>query len=91
MANWIRHYGEIPLERENFQRILDFYLFQCSCETRKGTKKKHNETYSRVSTRGTTLRQRGWADGYLKTLLAAMKDTTSKQLTYCHLSANRDI
>lgn len=89
MANWIKCDGKIPLESKNFQRILDFYLFQCPCEIKKG--KKDNETYSRVSVRGNTLRQRGWIRGHLKTLLAAMKDTTSKQLTFCHFSTQSDI
>lgn len=91
MANWIRRYGEIPLGCKNFQRILDFYLFQCPCETKKGSKEKDNITYSCVSMRGNTLRQRGWTGGHLNTLLSAMKDTTSKQLTYYHLPGNKNI
>ena len=91
MANWIKRYGEIPLERKNFQKILSFYLFQCPCETQKWSKKEKTIMYSRVSARGNTLRQRGWTGGHLKTLLAAMKDTTSKQLTYSHLPCNKDI
>lgn len=91
MANWIKRYGEIPLERKNFQKILSFYLFQCPCETQKGSKRKGNITYSRVSVRGNTLRQCGWTGGYLKTLFSAMKDTTSKQLTYYHFPGNKDI
>lgn len=91
MANWIKRYGEIPLECKNFQQILNFYLFQCPCETKKGSKKKDNITYSRVSARGSTLRQRGWTGRYLNTLLAAMKDTTSRQLTYYHFPGNKDI
>lgn len=91
MVNWIKSYDEIPMERKNFQRILDFYLFQCPCEIKKGAKKKQNETYSNVSVRGNTLRRRGWAGKYLNTLLAAMKDTTSKQLTYRHFPAKCDI
>lgn len=91
MEKWLNHYGKIPLESKNFKSILEFYLFQCPCEIKKGSKKKHNEMYSRVSARGSTLREYGWTDGCLNTLLAAMKDTSSKQLTYRHLPANSEI
>lgn len=89
MANWIKCDGKVPLENKNFQRILNFYLFLCPCEIKKG--KKDNETYLCVSARVNTLRQRGWTGGHLNTLLAAMKDTTSKQLTYSHVPTQRDI
>ncbi len=91
MANWLKKYSAIPYADNKFRRILDFYLFQCPSEIKKYVKKTKTTTYLRVSNRGKTLRQRGWTGGYLNTLLAAMKNTASGQLTYRHFSSKTDI
>lgn len=82
MSTWWNHECEIPIEKENFQRIIDFYLFCCPCEIEKGSKKKGTKVYTKVSKRGKTLRSLGWTGGQLNTLLATMKCTASGHLEY---------
>lgn len=82
MAEWWDKNRNIPLKDENFQRILDFFLFHCPSVIEKGSKKKGNKTCSKVSKIAETLKTQGWERGYLNTLLASMKHTSSGQLEY---------
>ena len=40
MAEWWHKCEAIPLARPNFQKIIEFYLFKCPCETESGSRKK---------------------------------------------------
>lgn len=91
VEKWLKNYSAIPLKNENFQKILEFYLFECPCEISKYIKKEKRTTYKPVSTRGVALQQRGWIGGHLNSLLAQMKNTNSKQLTFQHFPAADDI
>ena len=82
MADWWDKGTKIPLNDANFQKIIDFYLFNCPCETESGSVGKGTKKYTKVSKRGTTLRAQGWTKGFLNTLLAAMKKTVSGHLEY---------
>lgn len=82
MSEWWDKGTKIPLKDPNFQRILEFYLFNCPSETEKGSNKKGTKKYVKVSKCATTLRAQGWTGRFLRTLLAAMKHTTSGHLEY---------
>lgn len=91
MAEWWDKNKDFPLKDENFQRVLDFFLFHCPSEIEKVNKKKGTRTYSKVSKRAETLRTKGWTGGYLNTLLASMKHTSSGQLEYRTFNAAVEI
>lgn len=91
MAKWWQKGNSISLSETNFQKIVDFYLFNCPCEIEKGAKKKGTKTYIKVSMRASTLRMQGWTGGHLNTLLAAMKQTSSNHLEYCPLEGGKNI
>ena len=91
MAEWWDKGTKIPLNDANFQKIIDFYLFGCPCETEKGSKKKGTKSYSKISKRAKTLRSQGWTGSYLNTLLASMKHTTSGHLAYHTFDNKSDI
>ena len=67
MDNWWNKYTEIPFKDTNFQRILEFYLFNCPVLFQK---KKNGK---RVSQRGLTFEERGITDRSLTKLLSEMK------------------
>jgi len=91
MAEWWDKGTNIPLNDANFQKIIDFYLFNSPCETEKGSKKKGTKAYTKVSKRANTLRSQGWTGGYLNTLLASMKHTASSRLEYHTFGNKTDI
>ena len=91
MADWWDKGTKIPLNDCNFQKIIDFYLFNCPCETESGSIGKGTKKYTKVSKRGTTLRAQGWTKGFLNTLLAAMKKTVSGHLEYHPFSEGTNI
>ena len=91
MKAWWKKTDTIPLAESNFQKIIKFYLFECPCETEKGSSKKRNKSYTAVSKQGITLRQKGWTRGNLITLLSAMKRTSSGHLEYHIFSSSQDI
>lgn len=91
MADWWDKGTKIPLNDGNFQKIIDFYLFNCPCETESGSTGKGTKKYTKVSKRGTTLRAQGWTKGFLNTLLAAMKKTASGHLEYHPFSEGTNI
>lgn len=77
MAEWWHKCEAIPLARPNFQKIIEFYLFKCPCETESGSRKKNNKVYSAVSNQSITFRNQGWIKGKLNTLRSAMINTAS--------------
>lgn len=91
MADWWDKGTKIPLNDANFQKIIDFYLFNCPCETEKGSKKKGTKAHTKVSKRANTLRSHGWTGSYLNTLLASMKHTASSHLEYHTFGNKTDI
>lgn len=91
MAEWWDKGTKIPLNDANFQSIINFYLFNCPCETEKGSTKKGTKAYTKVSKCATTLRAQGWTGSYLNTLLASMKHTASGRLAYHTLDNKTDI
>lgn len=91
MDEWWKKTSSIPLDDINFQKIVDFYLFNCPCEIEKGTKKNGTKTYTKVSKRASTLRMQRWTGGCLNTLLAAMKQTSSKCLEYHSFEGEKNI
>ena len=91
MADWWDKGTKIPLNDANFQKIIDFYLFNCPCETESGSVGKGTKKYIKVSKRGTTLRAQGWTKGFLNTLLASMKKTASGHLEYHPFSEGTNI
>ncbi len=82
MAEWWNRNKIIPLENGNFQKIIDFYLFNCPSEIKNVNEKKGTVTYEKVSQKAVTLREKEWKDGGIQSLLAAMKKTNSKHLCY---------
>lgn len=91
MAEWWNKNNNIPWNDSNFLKIVDFYLFNCPCETEKGSKKNGTKEYIKVSKRATTLRSQGWTGGYLNTLLASMKHTACGRLEYHTFNTSADI
>lgn len=91
MNEWWNKGTLIPFNSHNFQKIIDFFLFNCPIEIEKGNKKKGTKTYEKVSRRATTLRAQGWTGGSLNTLLASMKHTTSGHLEYRVFDTSKDI
>lgn len=91
MADWWDKGKAIPSADASFQKIIDFYLFNCPCETESGSVGKGTKKYTKVSKRGTTLRAQGWTKGFLNTLLAAMKKTASGHLEYHPFSEGTNI
>lgn len=91
MSEWWNKGTSIPFNSQNFQKIIDFFLFNCPSEIEKGNKKKGTKTYEKVSRRATTLRAQGWTGGSLNTLLASMKHTASGHLEYRVFDTSRDI
>ena len=91
MNEWWNKGASIPFNSQSFQKIIDFFLFNCPSEIEKGSKKLGTKTYKKVSQRATTLRAQGWTGGSLNTLLASMKHTTSGHLEYRVFETNRDI
>lgn len=91
MSKWWDRGTPLPLEDTNFQKIINFYLFNCPCEIESGSVNKETKTYTKVSQRGITLRSKGWVKGFLNTLLASMKKTTSGHLEYHPFSVETNI
>lgn len=91
MAEWWDKKSQIPLDNDNFQEILKFYLFQCPAEIEKGSKKDGTLKYEKVSKQAISLRQQGWVKGNLNTLRATMKNTTSGHLVYQKCKSADDI
>ena len=91
MATWWKKADTNPLNEANFQKIINFYLFECPCEIEQGSESKGNKRYTAVSKRGTTFRQKGWTGGNLNTLLSAMKKTDNGLLKYHVFSVGEDI
>lgn len=91
MATWWERADTNPLNEANFQKIINFYLFECPCEIEQGSIGKGNKRYTAVSKRGTTFRQKGWTGGKLNTLFAAMKKTDNGPLNYHVFSVGEDI
>lgn len=85
MREWWKRTQEIPYDSKEFQKILDYFLFNCPVEI----KEKCN-TYKRVSQRGKTLKQLNWNKSSLRTLLSEMKHTDSGILKYEQLSDSND-
>lgn len=91
MSDWWKKGNEdLPFFNNNFQNILQFYLFNCPVEIEKGKQCNGTLEYIQVSSRAVSLRGKGWKGSALNSLLANMKHTTSKQLTYklCHTNEN---
>lgn len=88
MAEWWDKKSQIPLNRDSFQQIIDFYLFHCPSEIEKGKKKNGTLRYERVSKCAKTLRSQGWIGGYLNSLFSYMKHTQSGHLEYAHCTGN---
>lgn len=86
MTAWWNKNQKLPFNDKNFRKILEFYLFNCPSEIEKG--KKKSPRYEKVSQRAITLRQQGWEGGYLNSLMAAMKHTTSGHLEYVRCKGN---
>lgn len=80
MSNWWKQAEKIPFESSNFQKIIQFYLFECPVVHKKG--KGEKQKLSKVSNRGKTLREYGWENNHLKTLIANMKKTSTGRLEY---------
>ena len=80
MSNWWKQAEKIPFESSNFQKIIQFYLFECPVVHKKG--KGEKQKLSKVSNRAKTLREYGWENNYLKTLIANMKKTSTERLEY---------
>ena len=91
MAEWWNKGTSIPLDDANFQQIINFYVFNCPCETEKGSVGKGTKTYTKVSKRATTLRAKGWTKGFLNTLFATMKKTVSGHLEYHTFAEGTDV
>lgn len=87
MTEWWDKKSQIPLNRDSFQQIIDFYLFRCPVEIEKGKKKNGTLSYEKVSKQAATLRQQGWTGGKVNTLLATMKRTVSGHLEYHRCTA----
>lgn len=81
MAEWWNKRTRIPYNDPSFQKIIDFYLFNCPCEI-ESKSKDNSQKYNKVSKRAESLREQGWIEGKLNTLLAAMKHTKSGHLEY---------
>ncbi len=77
---WYKENSKNPYKDENFQLIIDFFLFKCPSFEIKNNKDK--KEYRRVSNMGISLREQGWKGTFLTTLLSSMKHTFSKQLVY---------
>lgn len=80
MSEWWNVNPTIPFENKNFQTILNFYLFQCPVEFKRG--KKESTTYQKVSQRARSLRERGWIESYATTLVNYMKESLGKNSNY---------
>ncbi len=76
---------QIPLTNKAFQRIIQFYLFECPVRTRERIPKKerveprdkYKFRFKRVSKRGKTFEERKLDGARLNTLRAAMKRVTN--------------
>lgn len=68
MGTWIDYSTRIPMNEENFQKILEFYLLNCPIKNKKGN------SYDDISKRG------GQYDN--KCLLTSFTSQVSKQITY---------
>jgi len=88
MSTWWNKKKEIPYNK-SFYDILEFYLFSCPCERKNGSGK--DKRYIKISNRSKTLREQGWTGGYLNTLIASMKHTTSGNLVYRPLDARASV
>lgn len=89
MKKWWFKDKEIPIQNGNFQKIVDFYLFNCpsTITRRKGKTKKRYP----VSQRAFSLEKYGWNGKLLQTLLATMKHPASGHLVYQTFKSNEDI
>ena len=47
MSAWWDKGGKLPLNEENFQMIINFYLFHCPCEIIKESRDKTREEKSK--------------------------------------------
>lgn len=77
--------SQIPYKKNNFQKIIEFYLFECPVrtykktkientnETKKRVKPKYKYEYVQVSQRGLSFQKRGLSGPVLNSLRAAMK------------------
>lgn len=70
MFEWWNKSPHIPSGNKNFQKIVNFYLFQCPVLVPKTRKK--NKTKERVSKRGITFEDKKWIGSALHVLRAAM-------------------
>ena len=65
MDNWWNKHTEIPFKDANFQKVLEFYLFNCPV--------LHQNNKTRVSQRGRTFEERDITGRSLTKLLSEMK------------------
>ena len=89
MAEWWKNGHKIPLDNENFQTILRFYLFECPVTTE--SKVKGKKVKKHISARGVALERQGWSGKTLNTLLSAMKRKASSGLKYIIVEASNDV
>lgn len=76
MADWWDKGTKIPLDDANFQKIIDFYLFNCPVIYRQ--KKGNVISYKPVSERSKTFMDQGWVNYMIPTLLSEMKRASNK-------------
>ena len=72
MAEWWNRSSRIPYNDKNFQRIIDFYLFNCPV-TMEGQKNK-KPIKKKVSKRAITFENKRWTGNLLTSLLRIMKN-----------------
>lgn len=82
MADWWDKGTKIPLGDTNFQKIIDFYLFNCPVIYRQ--KKGKVIFYKSVSEKARNFIDQGWVNHMLPTLLSEMK-RSSNNLKYYSL------
>ena len=70
MAWWDKH-SEIPYQSKNFQKIINFYLFNCPVIF------PQKKSSKRVSQRGLSFEERGITDSRLRKLLSEMKNASA--------------
>ena len=87
MAEWWDKGTKIPLNDANFQKIIDFYLFNSPVIYRQ--KKGKVISYKPVSERSRTFIDQGWVNHMIPTLLSEMKQASNK-LKYHILSSDEN-
>jgi len=88
MGLWWNHSESFNFNDESFQKILDFYLFNCPVENQKGKKEKNTLRYEKVSQRGTSLRNLGWEGVYLTSLISKLKNGSFGPIKYCEVKSD---